>query len=125
MSDNEIINSQSLKQDVERESGKPLIESNGGLTRYSGRDKSYSNLFEFFINVGKSPSDTGGTEWSRLSSKEKLIAVLKAIIALVISIGFIIFVLYIGGRVGLIIGIPVIFAVWLLVHYITKRRRGQ
>ena len=43
MDKNEIINSQKLKEETEKEFGTKIIESNSGSTRYSSRDKSYSN----------------------------------------------------------------------------------
>lgn len=53
MDKNEIINSQKLKEETEKEFGTKIIESNSGSTRYSSRDKSYSNLIDFFIKVSK------------------------------------------------------------------------
>lgn len=121
MSDDKIINSQTLKEDVERESGKPLIESNSGSTRYSGRDNSYSNLFDFFIKVGRTKSTEGSTEWSRLTGKEKTWIVLKAVVTLLVMICFLAFAIYVGGRVGLVIGIAFVFALWMLMHHISRR----
>ena len=120
MSDDKIINSRTLKEDVERESGKPLIESNSGSTRYSSRDSSYSNLFDFFIKVGKTKPEGGSTEWSRLVGKEKAMIVLKAAAMLLVMICFIAFAL-LGGRIGLVVGIAFVFALWMLIHHISRR----
>ena len=121
MSDNKIINSQTLKEDVERESGKPLIESNSGSTRYSSRDSSYSNLFDFFIKASKTKSTEGSTEWSRLTGKEKTVIVLKAAVMLLVLICFLAFALHVGGRIGLVIGIAVVFVLWLLIYRLSKK----
>lgn len=121
MSDNKIINSQTLKEDVERESGKPLIESNSGSTRYSSRDSSYSNLFDFFIKAGKTESTKGSTEWSRLTGKEKMLIVLKATVMLLVMICFLAFALHVGGRIGLVIGIAVVFVLWMLIYRLSKK----
>lgn len=121
MSDNKIINSQTLKEDVERESGKPLIESNSGSTRYSSRDSSYSNLFDFFIKAGKTKSTEGSTEWSRLTGKEKTLIVLKAAVMLLVLICFLAFALHVGGRIGLVIGIAVVFVLWMLIYRLSKK----
>ena len=121
MSDNKIINSQTLKEDVERESGKPLIESNSGSTRYSSRDSSYSNLFDFFIKAGKTESTEGSTEWSRLTGKEKTLIVLKAAVMLLVLICFLAFALHVGGRIGLVIGIAVVFVLWMLIYRLSKK----
>lgn len=121
MSDNKIINSQTLKEDVERESGKPLIESNSGSTRYSSRDSSYSNLFDFFIKAGKTNSTEGSTEWSRLTGKEKTLIVLKAAVMLLVLICFLAFALHVGGRIGLVIGIAVVFVLWMLIYRLSKK----
>ena len=121
MSDNKIINSQTLKEDVERESGKPLIESNSGSTRYSSRDSSYSNLFDFFIKAGKTESTEGSTEWSRLTGKEKTLIVLKAAVMLLVLICFLAFALHVGGRIGLVIGNAVVFVLWMLIYRLSKK----
>ena len=121
MSDNKIINSQTLKEDVERESGKPLIESNSGSTRYSSRDSSYSNLFDFFIKASKTESTEGSTEWSRLTGKEKTLIVLKAAVMLLVLICFLAFALHVGGRIGLVIGIAVVFVLWMLIYRLSKK----
>ena len=121
MSDDKIINSRTLKEDVERESGKPLIESNSGSTRYSSRDSSYSNLFDFFIKAGKTKSTEGSTEWSRLTGKEKTRIVLKAAVMLVVLICFLAFALHVGGRVGLVVGIAFVFAIWMMIYHISRR----
>ena len=121
MSDDKIINSQTLKEDVERESGKPLIESNSGSTRYSSRDRSYSNLFDFFIKVGKTKSTEGNTEWGRLTGKEKTLIVLKAAVTLIVMICFLAFAVHVGGRIGLLIGIAFVFVMWMLINHISRR----
>lgn len=84
VNDGRIINSKSLKEEVEREYGKSIIESNGGSTRYSSRDNTYSNLFDFFIKAGKANTDKGETGWGRLSVQEKVMATFVAAAVLVV-----------------------------------------
>lgn len=72
MDNDKIYSSKSLKEEAERETGKSIIESNGGATRYSARDKSYSNLISFFIKVFKTEDEKAQTSWDRISRKEKV-----------------------------------------------------
>jgi|GEM_PF-6671223 len=122
MDKNEIINSQKLKEETEKEFGTKIIESNSGSTRYSSRDKSYSNLIDFFIKVSKRDPDRGETEWQRLSTREKTVAVVKAIFALIITIGFVAIVSNYGGRLGLIISLLIVFVGWAIAHRIRKSK---
>lgn len=115
-----ITNSQTLKEETEHEFGISIIESNSGSTRYSSRDKSYSNLFDFFLKLRTTQSDERKTGWGRLSTKEKTVAVFKAGVALCVIVAFIAFVTYAGGRIGLIVGVSVVFATWFLVKRLTE-----
>ena len=125
MNKNEIINSQKLKEETEKEFGTKIIESNSGSTRYSSRDKSYSNLIDFFIKVARRDPDRGATEWQGLSTQEKSVAVVKAICALIIMIGFIGILSHFGGKLGLIISLFIVFAVWMIVYRIGKKRNNK
>lgn len=124
VNDGRIISSKSLKEEAEREYGKSIIESNGGSTRYSSRDNTYSNLFDFFIKVGKANTDKGETGWGRLSVKEKVTASLAAAAVLITVIGFVALATYLGGRIGLLTSLMIAFATWMFTrNSINKRRR--
>lgn len=125
MDKKEVINSQTLKEETEKEFGTKLIESNAGSTRYSSRDRSYSNLIEFFIKVAKRDPDQGETDWGRLSAKEKAVAVIKAICLLLVTIGFVIIVAHFGGRLGLIVALFFVFVVWMIIYQIRKKRGSE
>ena len=120
MDKNEIINSQRLKEDTEKEFGTKIIESNAGSTRYSSRDRSYSNLIDFFVKVAKRDPGQGESDWSRLTAKEKATSVIKALVILLVIIGFVAIVANYGGRLGLIVSIMMVFVVWMIVHQIRK-----
>lgn len=119
----EIYSSKALKEEAEKETGKTIIESNGGATRYSSRDKSYSNLFDFFMKVSSMDSKDGETLWKRKTSGEKIVTSAKAILALLVLIAFIILMQIWLGTIGVISSIFILFIGWSIIYQKTHKRK--
>lgn len=114
----DIITSKKLKEEAEKETGRTIIESNTGATRYSSRDKSYSNLIDFFVKMGKTNTEKTDSVWTRMSSKERLLSIIKGVVFLAVIIFFLIAMQGGAGRAGLIGGILALFILWFVFYKI-------